>query len=70
MPRTGDPTFCDRVHRAGNGSIWLGDQGFIDDPILNTGSLQTKGFDAEANYRFEIGRVGSLGAAVHRHLRR
>ncbi len=58
---TGDPTFCDRVHRAGNGSIWLGDQGFIDDPILNTGSLQTKGFDAEMNYRFEMGKVGSLG---------
>ena len=58
---TGDPTFCDRVHRAGNGSIWLGDQGFIDDPILNTGSLQTKGVDAEANYRFDMGNVGSLG---------
>jgi|RhiMetdeSRZDD1v2_1073273.scaffolds.fasta_scaffold16265_4 iron complex outermembrane receptor protein len=58
---SGDPTFCDRVHRAGNGSIWLGDQGFIDDPILNTGSLQTKGVDAEANYRFEMGKLGSLG---------
>jgi iron complex outermembrane recepter protein len=58
---TGDPTFCGRVHRAANGSIWLGNTGFIDDPILNTGSLQTKGVDAEANYRFDIGSLGSLG---------
>jgi iron complex outermembrane recepter protein len=58
---TGDAEYCDRIHRAGNGSIWLGDSGFVDDPILNTGSLQIKGIDAEANYRFEMGSVGSLG---------
>ena len=57
---TGDPTYCDRVNRAGNGSIWLGDSGFVEDPILNTGSLQIKGVDAEANYRFDAGSVGSL----------
>lgn len=58
---TGNPTYCTMVNRAANGSIWLGDQGYIVDPILNTGSLQTKGIDAEANYRFDIGRFGSLG---------
>ena len=67
---TGDPTFCDRVHRDANGSLWLGDTGFIEDPILNTGSLQTKGVDVEANYRFDVGGAGSLGAAACRHLRR
>ncbi|HKR33448.1 MAG TPA: TonB-dependent receptor [Steroidobacteraceae bacterium] len=61
---TGDSTFCDRVHRAANGSIWLGNTGFIDDPILNTGSLQTKGVDAEVDYRFQMGRVGSLGVQL------
>ncbi|HKQ15126.1 MAG TPA: TonB-dependent receptor [Steroidobacteraceae bacterium] len=58
---TGDPTFCNRVHRAGNGSLWLGDQGFVDDPILNTGSLQSRGIDTEVNYRFDMGNIGSLG---------
>jgi iron complex outermembrane recepter protein len=58
---TDDPTFCGRVNRAANGSLWLGDTGFIDDPILNTGSLQTTGIDAEANYRFDVGKAGSLG---------
>ena len=56
----GDPTYCERVHRSGNGSIWLGDSGFVDDPILNTGSLQISGIDAEANYRFDVGSAGSL----------
>jgi outer membrane receptor protein involved in Fe transport len=59
--QTGDASYCDRVHRSGNGSIWLGDTGFIDDPILNTGSLQIKGIDAEANYRFDMGGAGLLG---------
>ena len=58
---TGDPTFCGRVHRSGNGSLWLGDTGFIDDPTLNTGSLQTRGIDTEVNYRFEMGKIGSMG---------
>ncbi|HEX2493111.1 MAG TPA: TonB-dependent receptor [Steroidobacter sp.] len=61
---TGDPTYCDRVRRDANGSIWLGDTGFIIDPILNTGSLQTKGVDAEVNYRFDIGRGGGLGLSL------
>lgn len=61
---TGNPTYCGMVHRQANGSIWLGDQGFIDDPILNTGSLQTKGIDAEANYRFDVGGAGSLALSL------
>jgi hypothetical protein len=56
-----DPTYCGRVQRAPNGSIWLGDQGFIEDPILNTGSLQTRGVDAEINARVDVGPAGSLG---------
>jgi iron complex outermembrane receptor protein len=61
---SGDPTFCDRVHRSANGSIWLGNTGFIDDPILNTGSLQTTGLDAELNYRFDVGAAGSLAVQL------
>jgi outer membrane receptor protein involved in Fe transport len=61
---SGDATFCDRVHRAANGSIWLGNTGFIDDPILNTGSLQTTGLDAELNYRFDVGSAGNLAVQL------
>jgi iron complex outermembrane recepter protein len=58
-----DPTYCGLVNRAANGSLWLGDRGFIRDATVNTGSLRTKGIDAEANYRFEIG-AGSLGFSL------
>ena len=53
---TGDAGFCSQVHRApGSASLWIGNQGFIDDPIINTGSLRTKGIDTEVNYFFDMG---------------
>ncbi|MGH8176508.1 MAG: TonB-dependent receptor domain-containing protein [Steroidobacter sp.] len=56
---SGDPYFCGLVNRApGSGSLWLGTQGYITDTTLNTGSLQTKGFDVEANYRMNMGDSG------------
>ncbi len=61
----GDTEFCGAVHRVAlNGSLWLGSTAFIDDPIINTGSLQTKGIDAEANYRFELGNAGRLAFSL------
>ena len=66
---TGDPTYCTNIHRGtgtgtAGGSLWLGDQSYVADPILNTGSLQTKGIDASANYRIEMGASGSLGLSL------
>jgi outer membrane receptor protein involved in Fe transport len=56
----GDPTFCALVRRSpGSASLWLGSSGYIDDPIVNTGSLHTKGIDTEINYSLEMG--GSAG---------
>ncbi|MET0499311.1 MAG: TonB-dependent receptor [Steroidobacteraceae bacterium] len=58
---TGDSFYCGLVNRSpGNGSLWLGDGGFVTDPIINKGSLQTKGVDAEVNYRFEMGGLGQM----------
>ena len=36
-------TYCDRVNRAANGSIWLGDQGYIVDPIPQYGLAADQG---------------------------
>jgi outer membrane receptor protein involved in Fe transport len=53
---SGDPGQCALVHRSpGSGSLWLGDAGFIEDPIINTGSTQTKGIDTELNYSLDMG---------------
>jgi iron complex outermembrane recepter protein len=56
---TGAPEFCSLINRLPtNGSIWLGSGGFIEDPIINTGSLETSGVDLEMNYRFALGETG------------
>ena len=54
---SGDHAVCALVHRApGSGTLWLTHRiGFIDDPIINTGSLQVKGIDTEVNYGFDMG---------------
>jgi iron complex outermembrane receptor protein len=53
---SGDPFFCSLVNRApGSGSLWLGSQGYIINTTINTGSLETSGFDLEANYRLSLG---------------
>ena len=67
---TADPVFCNRVNRIqapgteGDGSLWLGDGGFVVDPILNTGSLQSKGVDTEINYRLEAGGAGAVALSL------
>jgi iron complex outermembrane receptor protein len=56
---TGDPLFCDRVHRDSNGSLWLTPQGFIDNRLINIGALKLRGLDIGVNYVRNLGRIGS-----------
>ena len=56
---TGDPLFCNRVHRDANGSLWLSPAGFIDDTNANIGALKVRGIDASASYTRDLGRFGS-----------
>ncbi len=52
---TGLQEWCTLINRApGSGSLWT-PQGFVVDTNINTGSLQTKGIDVEANYRLDMG---------------
>jgi outer membrane receptor protein involved in Fe transport len=57
---TGDPLFCNRIHRDSNGSLWLTPQGFIDNRLINIGAVKVRGLDIGANY---IRSLGSIGAA-------
>ena len=57
-----DPTFCGAVHRDEFGSLHLTSRGFIDDPIINIGSLRTKGVDFNADYRVDLEDLG-LGSS-------
>jgi len=55
---SGDPKFCDRIHRDANGSLWLSPEGFIDTRLFNIGSIKVQGVDVGVNYRHDLGRVG------------
>ena len=59
---TGDPVFCDRIHRDVNGSLWRSPQGYIDDRQTNIGSLHLRGIDVGVNYSRHFARVGMIAA--------
>jgi len=52
---SGDPAFCDLIHRDGLGSLWLTPGGFVTDTSLNLGTLQTKGIDLQGSYTLNLG---------------
>jgi outer membrane receptor protein involved in Fe transport len=56
---TGDPFFCSRIHRDATGSLWLSNQGFVDERLANIGSVKLRGIDVGANYRRDLGGIGS-----------
>jgi iron complex outermembrane receptor protein len=66
---TGNPIFCSLVHRDANGSLFLSNQGFVQDTTLNTGSLETSGVDLNVNYHTDLsalglGDYGSISASL------
>jgi outer membrane receptor protein involved in Fe transport len=57
---TGDAFFCSLVNRGTGGTLWAGQTGFITATNVNTGSLETKGFDILGNYTYDMDARGSL----------
>jgi len=55
---TANPAFCSLVHRDANGSLWLSNQGYVQDTTLNTGSLKTTGVDLNLAYRSDLSALG------------
>jgi outer membrane receptor protein involved in Fe transport len=55
---SGDPIFCNRIHRDPNGALWLGN-GYVDNRQANLGSLKIRGIDGSAEYFVPVGRLGS-----------
>jgi outer membrane receptor protein involved in Fe transport len=56
---TADPFFCSRIHRDAEGSLWLSEEGFIDDRVTNIASFKVRGVDVAVNYQRRLGRLGS-----------
>jgi len=58
---TGDPFFCGLIQRDPvNGRLSGNENAFIVATNVNTGSLETSGFDLVGTYDFEIGNLGSV----------
>jgi iron complex outermembrane recepter protein len=57
---TGDPQYCDLVHRDSTGSIWALPEGYIDAINTNTGTTTTDGVDVNANYTLNMNDWGHL----------
>ena len=61
---TGDPLFCNRIHRDSNGTLWETPQGFVDDTNANIGERTARGIDLSANYAHALGKFGSVSASM------
>jgi len=63
---TANPFFCDKVHRApalgtaADGSLFAGDNSYIDDGTYNLGWQKAQGIDLTSEYKLDIGRAGKL----------
>lgn len=51
---TGDAYFCDRITRAPNGSLYLGNNNNVYDPNVNLASRHWRGVDVSANYDVDV----------------
>ena len=58
----GTPLFCSNVHRDAAGTLWASSEGYINDPTLNLGALQTRGVDISSSYKYDLGPGGKLNA--------
>jgi len=61
---TGDPSFCDLVHRDSQGTLWLLSDANINALNTNIGTTTTSGWDVNANYVLSMNDWGSLNFAL------
>ncbi|NOZ42991.1 MAG: TonB-dependent receptor, partial [Alphaproteobacteria bacterium] len=61
---TGNASFCGLVNRAANGSLWLGQSGFVTGTNINLAGRRWKGIDVSAHYRVEDLFGGTLDLSL------
>jgi iron complex outermembrane recepter protein len=52
------------IHRNAAGSLWSSPDGYVIDPLVNTGGVRNKSIDVGVGYRQSIGKVGQLRARL------
>jgi outer membrane receptor protein involved in Fe transport len=61
---TGDPLFCDRIHRDRAGTLRLGGEGYVDGRNQNIGQLGARGVDLSASYPLNLGDRGFINLSL------
>jgi outer membrane receptor protein involved in Fe transport len=61
---TGNPTTCGRIHRDSTGSLDGPPSGYVEDTLVNIGSLMTRGVDLDAAYRLNLQQFGKLNFSM------
>lgn len=56
---TGDATLCGLIHRGNNGTLWLGNTGYVDLTNDNLAGQHLRGIDVAADYSTDVG-VGTV----------
>jgi outer membrane receptor protein involved in Fe transport len=56
--------FCDLIHRDANNSVWLSQDGYVNDPLLNIGQFETRGIDLDLSYGFDVGPAGKIRTSL------
>jgi len=59
--QSGDAFFCSLINRGAGGTLWASNTGYFIATNVNTGSLETTGFDLQANYSYDAGSAGVFG---------
>jgi len=60
--QTGDPNLCSRIHRDPSGSLdGSPSNSYVEDLLVNIGSLKTRGVDFDASYKLNLDQWGKLG---------
>jgi iron complex outermembrane recepter protein len=62
---TGNPLFCNLIHRDANGSLWLSPNGYMSQTQGNIGSQSTSGIDIGAAYRLNMASMGTLNFVMN-----
>ncbi|MFZ6692866.1 TonB-dependent receptor domain-containing protein [Undibacterium sp. SXout20W] len=57
---TGNPIYCNLIHRDSQGSLWLTTKGYIAANTTNIGKLETSGVDVSGSYFYKLNGWGSL----------
>lgn len=52
---TGSAQYCDNVSRSAQGSLWIGQTGFVQATDINLAGRQWEGIDLSVNHSYEIG---------------